>query len=82
MPSLPGRPCTNHTIRAYIYGSEHHRRPHFHLVAKEWSASIDIETLELIEGDPPNAELREAREWAAKNVDLLRTTWRNTHGSE
>jgi hypothetical protein len=82
MPSVPGRPCTNHNIRAYIYGSEQHGRPHWHLVAKEWSASFDIETCELLAGDPPPKELREAREWWALNIHELRRVWRETHGPE
>jgi hypothetical protein len=83
MPAVPGQPCTNHKVKAYIYGSESHGRPHFHLVnGDEWSGSICIETGELIIGDVPAKELKEARAWREGNLEVLREHWRMYHAPE
>jgi len=83
MPRVPGQPCTNHTIRAYIFGSEPHARPHWHLMrGDDCLAVFCIETGEKIVGDPSSKELHEAQDWAKDNIELLRTHWRKYHGSE
>ena len=61
MAPVLGYPCTNHKVRARIYGDEPHATPHFHLIGADWEASICIETGDLLAGDAPATELREAR---------------------
>lgn len=83
MPAVPGQPCTNHKVKAYIYGSEQHARPHFHLVCgDEWSGTICIETGEHLVGDIPTKELREGRAFREANLEVLRDMWREHHGPE
>jgi hypothetical protein len=52
-----------------------HPRPHFHLEGPDCDATITIDTLELDRGDGPAVILKEAREWAAENQDVLITKW-------
>jgi hypothetical protein len=85
MPPVPGQPCSNHKVRAYIYNQEYHHTPHFHLVCgTEWSLSMAIETGEVLAGDDPKLrkEIREAREWREKNIDLLRAIWSDRDAAE
>lgn len=54
-----------------------HNPPHFHAVYGEYNGSIDINTLEMIEGDLPSKALELIKEWAKEyQFDLLRI-WNN-----
>lgn len=54
-----------------------HNLPHFHAVYGEYNGSIDINTLEMIEGDLPSKALELIKEWAKEyQFDLLRI-WNN-----
>ena len=50
------------TIKMYFQGKEHNP-PHFHCIYGEYSGAIDIETLEMIEGDLPGKALALITEW-------------------
>jgi Domain of unknown function (DUF4160) len=83
MPAVPGQPCSNHKVRAYIHANEPHARPHFHVVCgDEWDGTICIETGEHIIGEIPAKELREVRAWREANLEVLRSIWREHHGPE
>ena len=59
------------TVKMYLLGKEHNP-PHFHVVYGDYNGVIDIQTLEMIEGDLPNKGLSMIREWAGRyQPDLL-----------
>ena len=53
-----------------------HAPPHFHALYGEFEATIDIATLEVIEGDLPNRAFNLAREWAMIHREELLEDWR------
>lgn len=81
---LPHPVCTNHRVKARVRGTEHHVRPHFHVVHPDWDCSIDIETGEFIEGgdNPTRAEKEEIEAYRLEHINLLRSIWRVKHAPE
>ncbi|MBT8420509.1 MAG: DUF4160 domain-containing protein [Gammaproteobacteria bacterium] len=61
-------------IIIYMYFNEH-SPPHFHAEYNEFSASITIETLGLIEGKLPSRVMSLVIEWAREHQDELRKNW-------
>ena len=61
-------------IKMYFQQSEHNP-PHFHVIYGEYTGSIDIRTLEMLEGDLPNKELALVTEWAKQNQTALLEIW-------
>lgn len=59
-----------------------HGRPHFHAEAQNKKAKLDIETLEVIEGDLPVPAMRYVREWASTHRQELRENWRRCRLAE
>jgi Domain of unknown function (DUF4160) len=49
--------------------------PHFHVVGKGWEVKVRLETLEVMVGKGCRADIAEALEWAATNMDHLRREW-------
>jgi hypothetical protein len=64
----------NRNWKIEVFGREH-GIPHFHLNWPGGRASIAIETLVVLVGDPPADVLAEARNWALKNRDRIRGEW-------
>jgi hypothetical protein len=64
----------NRNWKIEVFGREH-GVPHFHLRWPDGRASIDIETLEIIIGNPPATILAEARIWAQENRECILTEW-------
>lgn len=59
-------------IKMYFQQSEHNP-PHFHVVYGEYVGIIDIQTLEMLEGDLPNKALALIKEWAEQyQADLMK----------
>jgi hypothetical protein len=52
-----------------------HPPPHFHVYYGDFAAKINIETLELGEGQLPRRALALVLEWAAAHRDELRDNW-------
>ena len=52
-----------------------HAPPHFHAVYGEFQATIEIESLQLLEGDLPKRALRLVLEWAELNRQDLLENW-------
>lgn len=52
-----------------------HPPPHFHVIYGEYNALINIETLEIIEGDLPNRAVKIATEWATIYQPELFRMW-------
>jgi len=65
----------NRNWKIEVFGREH-GIPHFHLRWPDGRASIDMETFEVIVGNPPADILAEARAWAKENKGLIRSEWR------
>ncbi len=82
---LPRPICKNHRIKARIRGTEHHVRPHFHVVNERiWDCTVDIETGQIIEGEdnPTPAEKKEIEAYRQQHIVLLRNKWREKHAPE
>ena len=61
-------------IKMYFQQSEHNP-PHFHVVYGEYIGIIDIQTLEMLEGDLPNKALAMIKEWAGEHQNELIKIW-------
>jgi hypothetical protein len=61
-------------IKIQFYYDEH-PPPHFHAIAAEYRASIDIATLEVVEGWLPRAQLRKVKSWAESRQEGLLVAW-------
>ena len=69
---------TLHRIRKVqlcVFAADH-PPPHFHAIAPDWDALLDIESLIVFRGRVPPAMLKEIKAWALLNQALLRRTWR------
>lgn len=54
---------------------DEHAPPHFHAVYGEFSASVDIQTLEIIEGKLPRRALAMVLDWAELHQAELLEDW-------
>ena len=61
-------------IKMYFQQSEHNP-PHIHAVYGEYIGAIDIQTLEMLEGDLPPKALLLVKEWTAQHRDTLLEIW-------
>ena len=57
-----------------VYGNDH-RPAHFHVVAPDYQAMVEIETLAVIRGSIPARDRRAVMEWAEANRDAIRAAW-------
>ena len=64
----------NRNWKVEVFGREH-GVPHFHLRWPDGRASVNIETLEVIIGNPPAIILDEARMWAKDNRERILAAW-------
>ena len=62
------------TIKMYLLGKEHNP-PHIHALYGDYNGVIDIQTLDMIEGDLPRKALNMVREWAADYQAELLEMW-------
>lgn len=60
-------------IKIYLFGD--HNPPHFHVMYGEYNGVIEIETLEMIEGDLPIRALKMVKEWASLYQNDLMEMW-------
>ena len=70
MPTI--RRLTNCKIAMY---ADDHAPPHFHVVGPDWRCSIDLSTMEMIAGEAPRRDLKEALDWGRQNRRLLLDKW-------
>lgn len=59
-----------------VYGNDH-RPAHFHVVAPDYQAMVEIETLTVIRGAVPARDSRTVMEWAEANREAIRAAWNN-----
>ena len=57
-----------------VYGNDH-RPAHFHVVAPDYQAMVEIETLVVIRGTIPTRDRHAVMEWAETNQDAIRAAW-------
>ena len=57
-----------------VYANDH-RPAHFHIVAPDYQAMVEIETLAVIRGAIPARDRHVMMEWAEVNRDAIRATW-------
>lgn len=62
------------TIKMYFQQSEHNP-PHIHVIYGEYLGAIDIQTLEMLEGDLPVKALAMVREWTKIHQAELMQIW-------
>ena len=62
-------------IKMFFRQSEHNP-PHFHVEYGEFVGMIDIDTLEMIEGDLPRRALDMVKEWGVLHKAELETIWK------
>lgn len=58
-------------IKVYIYDNDHNP-PHFHAICNEYRALIEIDTLAVLAGELPPAQLKKVRQWAKGQQPQLR----------
>ena len=63
------------TIKMYFLSSEHNP-PHIHAFYNKKVAIIDIQTLEVIEGELPNRALRLVKEWTYLHRNEIKEMWK------
>lgn len=61
-------------IKMYLLGKEHNP-PHFHVIYGEYNCVIDIQSLDVIEGDLPKKGLNLVLEWASQYQSELLDIW-------
>jgi hypothetical protein len=62
-------------IRMYHAPGEH-VPPHFHAYYKEYRATVDIRTCEIMEGNLPSRQTKLVLAWAELHRDELMANWR------
>ena len=61
-------------IKMYFLASEHNL-PHIHAIYNKNIAVIDIQTLEVIEGEIPKRALRLVKEWVFIHKNEIKDIW-------
>ena len=82
--SHPERITVHHhnNIKFEVRADEgNHVRPHFHVTLKNKSASISLDSFEVLSGELDNKTLKQVLLWAKENKDSLVNTWERFHGS-
>jgi Domain of unknown function (DUF4160) len=68
-------------IRMY-FAPDEHNPPHFHAYYNEFKATIQLDTLEIMEGTLPRKQLRLVQAWAELHHDELKANWRMAMNGE
>lgn len=64
------------TIKIYFMQNEHNP-PHLHAIYGEYMSAINIQSLEVLEGDLPDKALKLVKEWIEKNRNELMDIWKS-----
>lgn len=57
------------------YAPAEHNPPHFHAYYNEYKATVDIDSIEVMQGELPRRQLRLVKAWADLHQDELRANW-------
>ena len=81
---IAGAPVFRHLLASILYGGvtvrmykeENHQRPHVHVYyGKKTSASIAVDTGEVLAGTMPHRLLRETQSWVLEHQGYLHEQW-------
>lgn len=61
-------------IAFQVYGDDH-RPAHFHVVAPDYQAMIEIETLAVMQGTIPARDRKAVTAWAVAHQDDVKAAW-------
>jgi hypothetical protein len=59
-----------------------HAPPHFHVETSDQKAKVDIQTLEVIDGELSSRVIRDVRRWAEIHRDELMDNWMKSQRPE
>lgn len=62
-------------IQLFFFDNDKHNKPHIHARYAEFSAAIDIQTAELLDGEIPARQLRLVQAWIEIHRDELLADW-------
>jgi hypothetical protein len=68
-----GKLATIRNIHIRVYANDH-LPPHFHVIAPDFEALVEISTMSILAGNIPTAG-KEAMEWAIANRALIVVEW-------
>lgn len=68
-------------IKIYFMQKEHNP-PHIHAIYGEYMSAININTLEVMEGDLPNNALKLVKKWIKDNRQELLDIWKSQNFRE
>ena len=57
------------------FAQKEHNPPHIHAIYGEYMSAIDIQTLEVLEGDLPEKALNLVREWIQQHQSEILEIW-------
>lgn len=62
-------------IQIFFFDDDKHNRPHIHTRYAEFSAAVDIQTAELLDGEIPTRQLRLVQAWIEIHREELMADW-------
>jgi hypothetical protein len=62
-------------VQLFFFDTDKHRNPHIHVRYAEFTASIDIENAEILDGKIPQRQLRLVQAWIEIHRDELMADW-------
>lgn len=62
-------------VQLFFFDNDRHNLPHIHVRYAEFSASINIETGEILAGNFPNKQLKLVQAWIEIHKDELLANW-------
>jgi len=62
-------------VQLFFFDTDKHRNPHIHVRYAEFTASIDIESAEILDGKIPQRQLRLVQAWIEIHRDELMADW-------
>jgi hypothetical protein len=62
-------------VQLFFFDTDKHKNPHIHVRYAEFTASIDIQSAEILDGKIPQRQLRLAQAWIEIHRDELMADW-------
>ena len=62
-------------VQLFFFDTDKHKQPHIHVRYAEFTASIDIPTAEVLDGEIPRRQLRLVQAWVEIHRDELMADW-------
>lgn len=61
-------------LKIQVFADDHYP-PHFHIVGTDFEVLVSMRDLSILKGGRYHREVRDAMEWARRNLDVLWNTW-------